>query len=200
MALTKTNKLQAINTMLSAIGEPPVNSLAAQRADSLIAQTILDETSRDILSYGWQFNTDENVVMTPETNTGFLYISDSVVRVDIAYTDDTVTLEVVIRGNRLYNRLTSSYVFTEALTTSQVILLDFDDLPEIAKRYIVIRASRIFQDRVVGSATLHGFEMQDEITALARLTEYENEVGDYNIFQGESVIRPFLRQGSYRVY
>jgi hypothetical protein len=200
MALTKTNKLQAINTMLSAIGEPPVNSLAAQRADSLIALTILDETTRDIQSYGWQFNTDENVVMTPETTTGFLYISDSIVRVDIAYTDDTVALEVVIRGNRLYNRLTSSFVFTEALTTTQVTLLDFDEMPEIAKRYITIRAARIFQDRVVGSSTLHAFEMQDEITALARLTEYENEVGDYNIFQGESVIRPFLRQGSYRIY
>jgi hypothetical protein len=200
MALTKTNKLQAINTMLSAIGEPPVNSLAAQRADSLIALTILDETTRDILSYGWQFNTDENVVMTPETTTGFLYISDSIVRVDIAYTDDTVALEVVIRGNRLYNRLTSSYAFTEALTTTQVTLLDFDEMPEIAKRYITIRAARIFQDRVVGSSTLHAFEMQDEITALARLTEYENEVGDYNIFQSESVIRPFLRQGSYRIY
>ena len=200
MALTKTNKLQAINTMLSAIGEPPVNSLAAQRADSLIAQTILDETTRDILSYGWQFNTDENVVMTPETTTGFLYISDSIVRVDIAVTDDTVELEVVIRGNRLYNRLTSSYAFTAALTTTQVTLLDFDEIPEIAKRYITIRAARIFQDRVVGSSTLHGFEMQDEITALARLTEYENEVGDYSIFQGESVIRPFLRQGSYRIY
>ena len=200
MALTKTNKLQAINTMLSAIGEPPVNSLAAQRADSLIALTILDETTRDILSYGWQFNTDENVVMTPETTTGFLYISDSIVRVDIAYTDDTVALEVVIRGNRLYNRLTSSYAFTEALTTTQVTLLDFDEMPEIAKRYITIRAARIFQDRVVGSSTLHAFEMQDEITALARLTEYENEVGDYSIFQGESVIRPFLRQGSYRIY
>jgi hypothetical protein len=200
MALTKTNKLQAINTMLSAIGEPPVNSLAAQRADSLIAQTILDETTRDILSYGWQFNTDENVVMTPETTTGFIYISDSIVRVDIASTDDTVALEVVIRGNRLYNRLTSSYAFTEALTTTQVTLLDFDEVPEIAKRYITIRSARIFQDRVVGSSTLHAFEMQDEISALARLTEYENEVGDYSIFQSESVIRPFLRQGSYRIY
>lgn len=200
MALTKTNKLQAINTMLSAIGEPPVNSLAAQRADSLIAQTILDETTRDILSYGWQFNTDENVVMTPETTTGFIYISDSIVRVDIASTDDTVALEVVIRGNRLYNRLTSSYAFTEALTTTQVTLLDFDEVPEIAKRYITIRSARIFQDRVVGSSTLHAFEMQDEVSALARLTEYENEVGDYSIFQSESVIRPFLRQGSYRIY
>lgn len=200
MALIKTNKLQGINTMLSAIGEPPVNSLAAQRADSLIAQSILDETTRDILSYGWQFNTDENVVMTPETTTGFIYISDSIVRVDIASTSDTVDLEVVIRGNRLYNRMTSSYAFTAELTTTQVTLLDFDELPEIAKRYIVIRSARIFQDRVVGSTTLHAFEMQDEIAALARLTEYENEVGDYNIFQGESVIRPFLRQGSYRIY
>lgn len=198
MALTKTTKLQAINTMLSVVGEPPVNSLTAQRADSFIAQSILDEVSREVLTYGWQFNTEDNVTLSPDSSTGFIYISDSVVRVDMDSRYDD-TYDIVIRGNRIYNRKTNSFVFTEDLVAQRVILMDFDDLPEVAKRYITIRAARIFQDRVVGAQTLHAFTATDELVALTKMQEYENEVGDYSIFQSDDMIRPFLRKGSYRV-
>jgi hypothetical protein len=197
MALTKTTKLQAINTMLSVVGEPPVNSLSAQRADSLIAQTILDEVTREVLTYGWQFNTEDDVTMTPESNTGFIYISDSTVRVDMDRSYSSY--DIVIRGNRLFNRKNNSYVFVEPIKVIRVDLMDYDDLPEIAKRFIAIRASRIFQDRMVGSTTLHGFTAQDELGALARMSEYENEVGDYTIFDSPDVWRTFIREGSYRV-
>ena len=198
MALTKTTKLQAINTMLSTVGEPPVNSLSAQRADSLIAQNILDEVMREVQSYGWQFNTSDNVEMAPETSTGYIYIGDSIIRVDMdrSYSN----YDIVIRGNRLYNRVTNSYSFVEAIKTTQVYLMDFEEMPEIAKRYCTIRAARIFQDRMVGSDKLHGFSLQDEIGALAKMSEYENEVGDYTIFDSPDVWRTFIRQGSYRVY
>ena len=197
MALTKTTKLQAINTMLSVVGEPPVNSLSAQRADSLIAQNILDEVTREVLSYGWQFNTENDVLMTPETSTGYIYIGDSIVRVDM----DPMYLnyDIVIRGNRLFNRKTNTYVFSEGIEVIQIILMDFDDLPEVARPYISIRAARIYQDRVVGSERLHGFNAQDEIAALVKMSEYENEVGDYTIFDSPDVARTFIRQGSYRV-
>lgn len=198
MALTKTTKLQAINTMLSVVGEPPVNSLTSQRADSFIAQSLLDEVAREVLTYGWQFNTEDNVALTPETTTGYIYISDSVVRVDMDPRYDD-TYDIVVRGNRLYNRKTNSYAFPAIIQVQQVILMDFDDLPEIAKRYITVRAARIFQDRMVGAQTLHAFTATDELVALTKLQEYENEVGDYSIFQSDDMIRPFLRKGSYRV-
>jgi hypothetical protein len=197
MALTKTTKLQAINTMLSTVGEPPVNSLSAQRADSLIAQNILDEISREVLTYGWQFNTDEDVVMTPDTGTGFIYISDKIVRVDMdrSYSN----YDIVVRGNRLYNRKTNSYVFTESIKVIQIYLMEFEEMPETAKRYISIRSARVFQDRMVGSEKNNAFTLRDEVAALAAMTEYENEVGDYTIFDSPDVWRTFIREGSYRV-
>lgn len=198
MALTKTTKLQAINTMLSVVGEPPINSLSAQRADSLMAQNLLDEITREVLTYGWQFNTEDNVALSPDTNTGYIYIGDSIVRVDMDPRYDD-TYDIVVRGNRLYNRKTNSYSFTEALAVQQVVLMDFEDMPEVAKRYVAIRAARVFQDRMVGATTLHGFTAIDETTALIKLQEYEAEVGDYSIFQSDDMIRPFLRRGSYRV-
>jgi len=197
MALTKTTKLQAINTMLSTVGEPPINSLTAQRADALIAQNILDEVSREVLTYGWHFNTDVDIVMSPETSSGYIYISDSVVRIDMdtAYS----AYDVVIRGNKLYNKKTNSFVFGEDIKVVQVHLMDFDEMPEVAKRYITIRAARIYQDRMVGSTQHHAFTMQDEIAALTGMSEYETEIGDYTIFDSPDVWRTFIREGSYRV-
>jgi len=198
MALTKTTKLQAINTMLSVIGEPPVNSLSAQRADSLMAQNLIDEVAREVLTYGWHFNTEDNVILIPDNTTGYIYIGDTVVRVDMDPMYDA-TYDIVVRGNRLYNRKTNSYSFAEQLKVQQVILMDFEEMPEVAKRYVAVRAARIFQDRMVGATTLHGFTAIEETTALTKLQEYENEVGDYSIFQSNDMIRPFLRRGSYRV-
>lgn len=197
MALTKTTKLQAINTILSTVGEPPINALTAQRADSLIAQSILDEVCREVQSYGWQFNTEDNVELTPEDATGYIYIGESIVRCDMdrQYTN----YDIIIRANRLFNRVNNSFSFAEKILTTQVQLMDFDDMPEVAKRYCAIRASRIFQDRMVGSTTLHGFTSADEMLAFTKLSEYENEVGDYSIFDGPDVARTFLREGSYRI-
>lgn len=197
MALTKTTKLQAINTMLSTVGEPPVNSLSAQRADSLIAQNILDEISREVLTYGWHFNTDEDVVMTPDSGTGFIYISDKVVRVDMSR--EELNYDIVVRGNRLYNRKTNSYVFSEPIKVIQIYLMEFEEMPETAKRYIAIRSARIFQDRMVGSQKNNAFTLRDEVAALAAMSEFENETGDFTIFDHPSVWRTFIREGSYRV-
>ena len=198
MPLSKTTKIQAINTMLSTVGEPPINSLAVQRADALIAQNILDEVCREVQSYGWQFNTDEGVELVPDSNTGFIYVPDTVVRVDMDRNE--LAYDIVIRGNRLYNRKNNSYVFSGSIKAVQVYLLDFDEMPEVAKRYVTIRAARIFQDRMVGSEKHHAFTLRDEVASLALMTEYENEVGDYTIFDSPDVMRTFIRQGSYRVY
>ena len=197
MALTKTTKLQAINTMLSTIGEPPINSLTAQRADSVIALNILDETSREVLSYGWHFNTEEDVQMVPDTSDDSIYIADTIVKVDV--TADNYNYDIVIRGNRLYNRKTNSFVFLEPIKVIQVKLMDFDEMPEAAKRYITIRAARVFQDRMVGSEKIHGFTMQDEVQALARMNEHDVESADYTIFQSPDIARTFMRHGSYRI-
>ena len=58
--ITLTSELQAINTMLSIIGEAPVSSITENLgADISIAKQILDESAVDIQSKGWNFNTEE---------------------------------------------------------------------------------------------------------------------------------------------
>lgn len=196
--LSTTTKLQAVNTMLSAIGEPPVNTLSSQRADSNIAEQILDEVSRDVQGYGWHFNTEENITLTPDSD-GYIKISNNIVRVD-ADPNRYWNIDLVLRGDRLYDRVTNSYVFSGPVVITRIVLLEFPEMPEAARNYIAIRAARIFCDRMLGSEKHHVFNNQDEMMALVRMRSYENDTADYSIFDEYSTLSAVNRNASYRTY
>ena len=65
MSLSPTTKLEAVNTMLTSIGEQPIQNMndLAGLSDASIAEQILDNVSRAIQSRGWIFNTDLDVKM-----------------------------------------------------------------------------------------------------------------------------------------
>ena len=50
-------KLEAVNIMLSCIGESPVNSLVSGLADAEAAELILNRVSKESQTEGWHFNT-----------------------------------------------------------------------------------------------------------------------------------------------
>jgi len=196
--LSTTTKLQAVNTMLSAIGEPPINTLSSKRADSNIAEQILDEVSRDVQGYGWHFNTEENITLAPDS-TGYIVVTENTVRIDsdpYKYTD----IDLVLRGDKLYDRVSNSYIFSGPIVVSRVVLLDFTEMPEAARNYITIRAARIFCDRMLGSEKHHVFNNQDEMMALVRMRSYENDTADYSIFDEYSTLSAVNRNASYRTY
>ena len=180
--LSPTTELEAINTMLSTIGESPVNMVEdTGNVDVVIARQILQTASREVQARGWHFNTEINYTITPDSE-GYLVLPNTVLKVDTVYPDSSK--DVVVRGSRLYDREKHTYVFTDAVKVDMTILLTFDELPEVARNYVTIRASRIFQERVVGSDTLHAFNSQDEARAMVSLMEYEADTADLNILSG----------------
>ena len=196
MALTTTTKLEAINTMLSAIGESPVNSLTSSLVDAEQAETILNSVNREVQSMGWSFNTDLKRQFVPDSNKQ-IQIPSNILRIDMAQ-DKTDKLELVQRGTKLYNRASSSFFMDDDITQvlmNAVVLLDFEDLPEAARRYITIRAARIFQDRVVSSNDLHIYQERDELMALVELKDSDNQVLDTTIFDNYSVVSVLDRTG-----
>ena len=187
MAIGRTTTLDAVNTMLSIIGEPPLNSITgSSRADALIAVNILTEVSREIQGAGWHFNTEREVTMVPDL-AGEIVLATNIVRVDTEDTNVTSDIDVAVRGSKLYNRAGLTYVFTSALKFTVVYLLEFEDLPETARRYIMIRAGRIFGDRMVGSEKHHGYTVQDEFKAMVDMKEFECDTGDYSIFDNYDI-------------
>ena len=190
MSLNRMTELEAVNTMLVTIGEQPVSSLdnLAGLQDASIAKQILSNTSRAVQSKGWVFNLDLQVTYTPDAN-GEINLGSNVLRIDTTSKVRGTTKDIVERGGKLYDRENNTSVFTDTVKVDRVIVLNFDDLPEVARRYIATRSARVFHDRVVGSGELHRFFQEDEGQAWSELLEYEAEVGDYTIFDDYDVYR-----------
>ena len=188
--LNRMTKLEAVNTMLTTIGEFPIENLddLAGHSDAGIAKTILENSSRTVQSKGWVFNTDLKKELTVTDST--VRLGSNVLRVDTTSKVRTTTKDIVERGGYLYDRENNTFNFTDStIEVDLVLYLPFDDLPEVARRYIAIKSARIFHDRIVGSGELHRFFQDDEIQAWSDLVEYEGEVGDYTIFDDYDVYR-----------
>lgn len=188
--LKRMSELDAVNMMLMTIGEYKVNDLTnlAGRSDAAIAKDILNNTSRAVQSKGWTFNMDFDVVKKPNQNSQ-IPLGNSVLRIDTTNKVRSGDSDIVERANKLYDREKNTHTFTENVTVNEVILLNFDELPEAARRFIAVRSARIFHDRVVGSGELHRFFQEDEAQAWSELLEYEGNVGDYTIFDSYDVYR-----------
>ena len=188
MALAKTTRLQAVNTMLSTIGEAPINTLTGVLGvDVATAERVLDETSLEVQSMGWHFNTVPEVELTPDSSTKLITVAPNVVRIDV---ESSATHDLVLRGDTLFDRKNNTNLFDKSIKKVTVVTaLDFTDLPQLARHYITIRAARIFQDRVVGSEKHHSFTLRDEMMALSKLREYEMDTGDHSIFDNFTVSR-----------
>lgn len=188
MPVIASTELDAINTMLTTIGESPVNSISASTADTRIAQLILHEVDRATQIKGWNWNTETDVVLTPNVNTTHISLANNVVRVSIdkrTYTN----IDVVQRGTRLYDKKNKTFDFKSPIKAQIVHLLPFTDLPEQARYYIVVRSARLFQQRMIGDATGSAFSAEEETTALMALQDSEDETANHNIFNQYDVAK-----------
>jgi hypothetical protein len=197
-----TTKLEAVNVMLSTIGEAAVNSLSSGLLDAETAETILDNVTRSVQTTGWSFNEEVDYTLSPDSD-GILNLPANCVRVDLAKSESkyrNANYDYVQRGTKLYDKINHTYAINETVKVDMIITLDFNELPEAARRFISIRASRIFQERVVGSETLSRFSDDDENTAWLDLLHTESDVNDYNIFDDSSTYRVLNRSINSKVF
>jgi hypothetical protein len=175
-----TSRLDAVNTILTASGESPVSSLAGTTVDTANAESVLDEVLRDVQTEGWHFNTEKEVSLSPD-GSSLINLPTNVAKIDLSDVD-TSDVDIVQRGTRLYDRKGHTYEFEATIKADIVYLLPFEELPEAARRFIVVRAARIFHDRFVGSETTHRFTEQDELRARVALVSANVDNEDANIF------------------
>jgi hypothetical protein len=211
--LTFTTELTAVNRMLSAVGEAPIedyeNSL---REDVRLAVNLLRENTVEVQSHGWRFNrefgfalpashtheladgTVLNVFTPPEkmisaslTKTYGQFNTDAVLRPPREFTEAPLVFY-----DRARNR--DGFADRDTLYLDTILAFDFDELPEVAKRFIVIRAARNFVEQHIGATELVGFTIDDEIRALRALEKAEGDEDDYNIFDSADVARVYGRR------
>lgn len=176
--LLPTTELEAVNAMLDSIGEAPIDSLTNIEApDAGTALRRLRVVSKAVQTIGWEWNT-EGVVLTPDSNGNLVLPANTLKFVPC---NDDPSVKLTMRGNRVYDRKNQTYVFTKTVKATIVTALDFEELPEAARQYVMLTAAEKFQEGILGSPTLDKFDRSSAGEALQTLLAAEAEVGAYNV-------------------
>ena len=185
--MTATTQLEAVNIMLAAIGEAPINTLSGTvPVDVKLAEATLTEINKEVQSEGWSFNTEINVELT-RGDADQILLASNVLRVN-PNVHDHPDIDAIQIGSKLYDRKNHTYTFSESLKCTVVYYRTFNEIPEPAKRYINIKAARIFVDRLVGDEELRTFTQGDEVRARAILMETDYSNADHNILVGDPAL------------
>ena len=182
MAQARTSFLEAVNRVLQMLGEAPVNSLNGQFGLALQAQDMLNDVSRRIQSEGWSFNTDYQRLLQRD-GSNQIPVGSTVSKVVVdpyIYTN----LDVVQRGDKLYDRRNNTYTFTLDLKADVTYLLEWEELPEYAREYITIKAGRHLQEAIIGSGDLTKINLTAEAEARAAFMEQETTASQHNMLRG----------------
>ena len=190
-----TSKLSAVNTLLSIIGESPINSLNPPlTGDANLAERTLDEMSREVQGAGWSWNTMLYDTIPLDASTGQAQLPSNTLAVrfnPVSYPSQ----RFVLRGVRIFDRVKNTFDLRESfgvaitgnnsdLVAEIIEELDWDSIPETGRRYIMIRAGRVFSNRAVTSSTIEAYTSEDEARALQILKRTEDMAQNYNYISG----------------
>ena len=180
--LAPSTKLDAVNALLTAVGEYPITNLLDDVAEAQIAISVIDEVSREVQSRGWSWNTRRKAALTPNTDNEIV-IPSNVTRVDPTdyYGWHDRNKRYTIRDGKLYDMVEFTSTFEAVCYGDLVYLWDFDDLPEEARRFITLDAQQRYMNRVVG-ADADMAQVQSQATrAWVALEQDEDLNADRNV-------------------
>lgn len=182
-------KLDAVNLMLSSIGQTPVNSLdVAGIRDVSIAKLSLDNCTREVLTRGWSFNSDRNYEITPD-GAGHFLVPDNVLFIDPTDRHQEFLMRYNDGVQKLYDTVKRTYALgLDVVRVNIIWSLDFEELPQAARQYVATRAARIFQSQVIGSDVLFRYTEQHELESLATLQRLEARQKDRNWFKPKDYV------------
>ena len=197
--ITPTTELEAVNTLLSIIGEAPVSQITSNTGvDVSIALQILGETNVEVQSRGWHYNTEVEKTLVRDSNNK-IPVSSNVVQVD-AYKDYRLEYDITLRNGFLYDLKNKTDVFTSSIVVDEVTVQQFEHIPEYARKLIICKAGRKFQARMVGSSELAGFTQQDENEATINAERSDAANGDYNLLSGNTSTYNIINRPIRRSY
>lgn len=185
MAINPQTELQAVNIILSAVGEDPVNSLGTDSSSR--AEDVLSEVSHEIQERGWHFNSEDDYEVSIASD-GSVTLPGNIAQFDLTSYSQ---FDIVMRGQRLYDRKAHSFTGfgSGTLKGSVTWVLDWDELPPTARRYLTMEAAHRYQKRWFSSETLRGFTEEDLLKAKLNFEEAEALQADYTIFDNYTVAR-----------
>lgn len=180
-----TTQLEAVNQMLTGIGQAPVTSLDTFNPEVASALSILDEVNRAVQAEGWNFNTEYKYPFVTDAN-GHINVPTSALQLSDNKIANVQKYQTVLRSGRLYDKINHTDVFPASTTIycDVVWAFDFEELPQVFRDYITIKATRVFYDRVAGDVDSVKYKLfeSDEGIARANCLSYDTQTSEANIF------------------
>ena len=183
-------ELSAVNTILGTIGQSPVTELDYNNPEIFYAYSLLQDTTIDVQSEGWVFNTEKYYPLVPNSNEE-IEIPANVIQMD--FTGDPIyrDKDVVRREGKLYDKLSHSYKFDRTVYADITWKFEYEDLPPCFRRYIAYRAARRAAANLIGNPDAYKMVTETEGMARAACVEYECNQGDYSFFGFENGYRSY---------
>jgi len=185
------NKLnEAINICLMTIGERPLGTSESITGhfEAELADVALDEALTEVLSHGYQFNTDEDWEFVPDAD-DYIAIPSGALAVDASQS----SLDYIVKSGKLYDKANHTFKFESTIKASITWQVDFDDLHPIVQLYVLAVAKTKLYTRVVGVDNMYSILKEEEATTKTALLHEEIQSGDYSIFDDTGVRRVMNR-------
>ena len=182
-----------MNSILGSIGQSPHTTLNYNNPETAFVYNLLVEANKDIQNEGWHFNTEEHILVTPDSVTKFIDVPTNYLRYDIHDKHIDKSRDLVRRNGRLYDLVNHTDQFEEDFYLDVVTLYQFTDVPPVFQRYIISKAATRAATQLLSNRDLTGLLKVQEDMARANVIEYECQQGDHS-FMGwphETSYRPY---------
>ena len=183
MTVTAMTELEAVNIMLRSIAETPVTAINEDTIeDAQMALDTLREISRNFQAEGWHFNTDYDYPLSVDGNSKIPYPTTA------AHCDPMPSsgYDLVKRGGFFWDRYNKQFTFSgvTSIKFKIVWMFDFTDLPQLARNYIAMKATRKFAQDIMGDEATVSWTNADEQRAFAMFVADDLRRADLNMIDG----------------
>lgn len=187
--LAVATKIDAVNLILSSVGDSPVDTLEEHdNVDVDNAVRLLDSISRSVQARGWDFNSYESYRLKPDMYTKHIRYNPHFIHFRAV---DGRT--IVKRGGLLYDMTNQSDKFENDIDLNVIMAVDFEDMPQCFKDYTTAQAAVKFQQRYMGDDGVSQDLMLSAQQSYQDIVAYDMSMGSYNMLQFTGVAEALSR-------
>ena len=178
-------QIDAINRMLRYIGELPIPSTVAiddlpEGHEAVQASTILQETLREEQEEKWWFNSFTETLI-PQTS-GYITLPYNLINFD------SNQGKYRSEGGDLYDVINQTKIFTDPVELDVLLNIEFDDLPDVFRTYVVLQAAKHLHTYLNADETTQK-ELIQKIQVQRIKVERENlKQSKFNLVKGSRLI------------
>lgn len=179
--------LDAVNIIMRAIGAGAVQTLdyITKSTDAEDALKSLHDWSMQVQQDGWQWNTDEDLVIDPAPADdmlipGRIQLPSDTLKVDTV--GISAPLDLVQRGLYLWDKKNHTFNIGKSVHLDLVHAIDFEDLPQAVRNYITIKAAQQFAGPKLNSGATNQFTKEAMQEAYIKLLNAEDESDDRTMY------------------